>query len=275
MRAIGCTIARLAVPFSLTFPALAPAQHEGDLFVGRSGDGRLVLDTVSGHHPQAEVVVLPEIEGNEWVSGWSLDDPGWDHVLTDDPPRDVYRLEVGADIYAYIAEMDPGFRIGLSLFDWRREPLNEQDRWIWLGDHELHEHYDWNIYDLDLCFMCFEPAPPPECTTDPPAVDCHQKKVWLCTIILKDEGTTQYEDSAPFTLMFTNDPDFVLKSGDIDLNGTVDLADFATFAVCYGLTLPAPPGGNCSPREAVASDLDGNGQINLSDFATFAVNFGT
>lgn len=275
MRAIRSMSIALAALLCVTFPTLARAQHEGDLFVGRSGDGRLLLDTVHGHDPDAEVVLLPEIDPTPLVSGWSLDDPGWDHVLTDDPARDVYRLEVGADVYAYIVAMDPGFRIGLSLFDWRSEPLSEQDRWIWLGDHELHEHYDWNIYDQDFCFTCFEPAPPPECATDPPDVDCHQKKVWLCTVILKDEGTTQYEDSEPFTLMFTNDPDFVLKLGDIDLNGAVDLADFATFAVCYGLTLPVPPGGNCSPREAVASDLDGNGQIDLSDFATFAVNFGT
>jgi hypothetical protein len=275
MQAINRTIAGLAVSFCLALPALAPAQHEGDLFVGRSGDGQLVLDTVNGHDPWTEVVVLPEIEPTPLVSGWSLDDPGWDHVLTDDPSQDVYHLEVGAEVYAYVTEMDPGFRIGLSLFDWRTEPLSESDRWVFLGDHALHEHYDWNIYDQDLCFTCFEAAPPAECATDPPDVDCHEKKVWLCTIVLKDQGTTQYEDSEPFTLMFTNDADFVLKPGDINLDGAVDLADFSTFAVCYGVRLPLEPGGSCSPRDAVASDLDANGEVDLSDFATFAFNFGS
>ncbi|UCG32478.1 MAG: hypothetical protein JSU68_12525 [Phycisphaerales bacterium] len=274
MRAVKRAMAAVAVPLCLTFPVLAPAQHEGDLLVGRSGDGKLVLDTVNGHDPRTELVVLPEIEPTPLVSGWSLDDPGWDHVLTDDPPPDVYRLDVGAAVYAYIAGMDPGFRIGLSLFDWRAEPLSERDRWIWLGDHELHEHYDWNIYIEDLCFTCFEPAPPPECATDPPDVDCHQKKVWVSTLLLKDAGTTQYDDSDPFTLMFTNDPDFVLKPGDIDLDGWVTLGDFATFAVCYGLPVPPPP-SECLLLDATRSDLDRNGQVNLSDFATFAVNYGT
>ena len=61
--------------------------------------------------------------------------------------------------------------------------------------------------------------------------------------------------------------------GDIDGDGHVDLADFATFAVCYGFPVTSPP-LDCSSEDAAASDMDGSGFINLSDFATFAVVFG-
>jgi len=60
--------------------------------------------------------------------------------------------------------------------------------------------------------------------------------------------------------------------GDIDINGRVDLVDFATFAMCFtnGGT-DAPPG--CSDQEFALSDLDNDGDTDLVDFATFAVNY--
>ena len=60
--------------------------------------------------------------------------------------------------------------------------------------------------------------------------------------------------------------------GDIDLDGDVDLVDFATFAQCFGANIGAPPPG-CSPNEACRSDLDGDGLVDLVDFATFALNY--
>jgi len=64
----------------------------------------------------------------------------------------------------------------------------------------------------------------------------------------------------------------VTPLGDIDINGQVDLVDFATFAICYtnGGTY-APPG--CSDQEFALSDLDNDGDTDLVDFATFAVNY--
>ncbi|UCG32164.1 MAG: hypothetical protein JSU68_10915 [Phycisphaerales bacterium] len=60
--------------------------------------------------------------------------------------------------------------------------------------------------------------------------------------------------------------------GDVDNNGApVGLSDFATFAVCYGLSAPAP---DCGAEELYCSDLDGDGSVTLGDFATFAVLFG-
>jgi glucose/arabinose dehydrogenase len=54
--------------------------------------------------------------------------------------------------------------------------------------------------------------------------------------------------------------------------GTVNLDDFATFAVCFGRSLPA---GACPLQSLVCSDLDGNGTVNLADFSTFALLYGT
>ncbi|UCG31593.1 MAG: M28 family peptidase [Phycisphaerales bacterium] len=61
--------------------------------------------------------------------------------------------------------------------------------------------------------------------------------------------------------------------GDFDVDGDVDLNDFATFALCYAgaeVTV-APPG--CGPEDFDATDMDEDGDVDLSDFATFATRF--
>lgn len=61
------------------------------------------------------------------------------------------------------------------------------------------------------------------------------------------------------------------RPGDINGNGVVNLADFALFARCFGLSASD---GSCSAVEFASSDLTDDGSINLADFATFAANFG-
>jgi hypothetical protein len=56
-------------------------------------------------------------------------------------------------------------------------------------------------------------------------------------------------------------------NGDCNQNGTVDLNDFATFAVCF-----TGPGG-FRPPQCLCVDLDGDGDVDLDDFAQFAVLF--
>lgn len=59
-----------------------------------------------------------------------------------------------------------------------------------------------------------------------------------------------------------NDIDYLdCNSFDIDLNGIVNLVDFALFASDYGST-------------AQRSDFDWNGIVNLVDFALFAAHYG-
>jgi hypothetical protein len=62
------------------------------------------------------------------------------------------------------------------------------------------------------------------------------------------------------------------QCGDIDMSGgLIDLNDFATFALCYGLMGPAP---GCDAQAFFCADLDSNGTVDLNDFATFAIWFG-
>lgn len=60
--------------------------------------------------------------------------------------------------------------------------------------------------------------------------------------------------------------------GDMDYDCDVDLNDFATFALCFGGQVGAPP-APCTVEQAGAADLDDSGVIDLNDFATFAVRF--
>ena len=60
--------------------------------------------------------------------------------------------------------------------------------------------------------------------------------------------------------------------GDLDYSGgCVDLNDFATLALCFGLRLPER---DCAPRSFVASDMDASRDVALADFATFAILYG-
>ena len=61
--------------------------------------------------------------------------------------------------------------------------------------------------------------------------------------------------------------------GDIDQQGgPVDLTDFATFALCFGLGAANPP--DCDAEAFICSDLNGDDTVDLTDFATFAVLYG-
>jgi hypothetical protein len=64
------------------------------------------------------------------------------------------------------------------------------------------------------------------------------------------------------------------RPGDINHDSLVNLADFATFAICYagsGVTIPPP---DCSEEEMLDCDMDEDGDVDLSDFSTFAANYG-
>ena len=97
------------------------------------------------------------------------------------------------------------------------------------------------------------------------------------------EVSAAHTDSAPGGQLFDNatvDPQAAAVTirlptpGDIDLDGSVDLADFATFALCFGGCDATNPPPGCSPAEFLGSDLDGDGCVDLADFATFAFHYG-
>jgi hypothetical protein len=58
--------------------------------------------------------------------------------------------------------------------------------------------------------------------------------------------------------------------GDADGDCHVDINDFATFAGCFGLFGPGPW---CDQAQFDSSDLNQDGTVNLADFSTFALNF--
>ena len=65
----------------------------------------------------------------------------------------------------------------------------------------------------------------------------------------------------------------VCMCGDINQQGgPVDLTDFATFALCFGLGAANPP--DCDADAFTCSDLNGDATVDLIDFATFALTFG-
>ncbi|UCG33801.1 MAG: hypothetical protein JSU68_04030 [Phycisphaerales bacterium] len=60
---------------------------------------------------------------------------------------------------------------------------------------------------------------------------------------------------------------------DLDGDGSVNLNDFATFALCYtGAGATSPPPG-CTPEEFAQCDLTGDGDVDLGDFAEFALEY--
>ncbi len=67
-------------------------------------------------------------------------------------------------------------------------------------------------------------------------------------------------------------PDACEAQADFNQDGVVDLNDFPTFSVCYGLSAPVP--GVCPAHLFTACDLVANGTINLDDFSAFSVSFG-
>lgn len=58
--------------------------------------------------------------------------------------------------------------------------------------------------------------------------------------------------------------------GDFDLDGDVDLGDFAVFSQCFAGAFN-PPAVTCPP--GVDADCDDDGDVDLGDFAVFSQNF--
>ncbi len=59
--------------------------------------------------------------------------------------------------------------------------------------------------------------------------------------------------------------------GDLNGDGIINLIDFPTFSVCFGLTGPSL---DCPAETLACADLDVNGIVNLTDFTTLATIFG-
>lgn len=255
----------------VAFGQVAPAQHAGDIWIGRTSSGQLAIDTVCnpgcGLDPAnaGEILLTPVDFG-----GWSNLDPGFDSISADQPaPEDLLRLQPGADVYLRI-EADPpqpdppleDLLISPALLIYNPVqftffPYEYQGtvfREVRIGNHNLHKHFEWFIDRLDPRF-------------GQAGCDYH------LTFRLIDKGTTAYADSEPITLRFT----FPRAVADFNCDTHVDADDFALLAGCAtGPMVPYDPDDlpeSCllEPDEKgiLAADFDADGDVDAMDFATF------
>jgi hypothetical protein len=224
----------------------AVGQHGGDVFVGRTLEGRLRR---GGFDPQERFIPLIPVSGI--LRGWSDNSPGFDRVINDDPAENLYRLASGARIWLEIVAVDPAFRaIGIAA-----QIIDAPGERTLLGDQDLHAHVTWHINSADPRFD------PTQC-------------VWEATFVLRDLGTTHYADSEPFTLRFTNLP-LRPADGDFDRDRDVDLDDHARLAECLsGVEVqPRPASGGCFLECLNAFDFNGDHDVDLEDAARFYILF--
>jgi hypothetical protein len=223
----------------------AHAQHDGDLFVGRTQQGRL---RIAGFDWESNLIALLPVTG--LLRGWTDNDPGFDRVVDADAARNLFPLAPGVRIWLEVVAVDPAFRA----IDNALQTLDRPGRQTYLGDHSLHTHLTWHINSSN------------------PEFDA-SRCVWEATFVLKDLGMTGYAASDPFTMRFTNvsprEPD-----GDFDRNGRVDFADTAKLVDCLSGEQQAPlPHDTCPLKCLLSFDFDDDDDIDLMDAARFQSEF--
>ena len=84
----------------------------------------------------------------------------------------------------------------------------------------------------------------------------------------------QWEREWYYGMVLNGDPALrPIKQGDLNVDGSVDLDDFATFAACVnGPAVTTPPGG-CDAPDFANADLDYDDDVDLDDFAEFQEAF--
>jgi hypothetical protein len=249
---------RITLLASVVMSGPVAAQHTTDLWIGQSG-GRLAL------HPGGLIpdrVYLPLDPVDTFLRGWSGNDPGFD--AAPGIAGGVAPLGAGAGVYLRVVVLDPGLFVIGNSFEVLEFPGDETR----LGGNTLHVHLTWFIDRDDPWFD------PEQC-------------VWEGTFRLLDFGTTFYQQSQPFTLLFSNvqvrgggfPPTPMQATGDFDDNGNIDLDDYAALAVCVGTPgeRPAPNDPDITTCEVEcynAFDFDDDFDVDLKDFAAFARRMG-
>lgn len=220
----------------------ALGQHEGDIIVGRNASNQLVA---SGFN-SSDIHALQPVSG--LLSGWSGNNPGFDHLPTPQPANNLFPLTMGAQIRLQVVAISAAFRIlgpGLSPI------LDEPGESLLLGGATLHEHVVWHVdatdtnYHADIC-------------------------LWTATLILRDTGSTGYADSAPFTLRFASQPavgqdcngNNLRDACDLALALTLDCNNNAVPDVCESLN-------PCSDSDVCTCDL-----CFLAGCSSVAVSYG-
>jgi len=155
-------------------------------------------------------------------------------------------MSAGAEVSLVMTAADAAFRV----IDNALDVLDSPGESTYLGDHGLHTHVTWNINSEALGFD------PRQC-------------LWRSTFVLRDDGTTGYRASAPFTLRFTisveGPPD-----ADVDEDRHVDSGDWGVFKACLtGPTVGEPGPDGCESVCLGNFDLDADDDVDLRDVAGF------
>ena len=59
----------------------------------------------------------------------------------------------------------------------------------------------------------------------------------------------------------------VIRRGDVDRNGRIDLADHSLLSACFGGPGATTPPSGCTTQQFEAADIDGDSDVDLKDFA--------
>lgn len=152
--------------------------HPGDIGVARSAANQLKR---FGFNVGQKVYLAPV---NGLLNGWTSANPGFDHLVADDPGSDLFTLQIGAQIRLRATAIDPALKIWAANLGSNIDAAGE---FLPLGNHLLHEHLTWHIDSAD---PSFNPA----------------QTTWQVTLQIEDTGTTGYAASLPFTMTFSNQP---------------------------------------------------------------------
>lgn len=216
----------------MALPGGATAQHDGDVFVGRSSANQL---KIGGFIPDLNIVGLPCVSG--LFQGWATNNPGFDRVVNPNVPADLYPMETGAQIRIVCLAIDPAFRAISPSFAIMDAPGES----ILLGNQGLHTHLTWHINSADPLFV-------------PTQTD------WFGTFKLIDTGSTGYAESAPFTFHFKNGD---CPAGDANDDGLIDGRDVQIFTT---IVLDPP---TATPRQRCLADCNHDCNVTAADIAAF------
>jgi len=181
----------VVIPLAASIVQAQDHEHEGDFVIGATGSGQLAFEFDEDILSGAELIELPPISPPTpgVFEGWSLDEPGFDHLQDDEPAEDFYVLQPGADIQLVGIDLDSALYVrssGLgSPVAISPSPLLGS---LTLGDEELHTHAVWHVDSLSPSFNSLQTE-------------------WQGTFKFHDFGTTGYADSEPFTLTFAIVPE--------------------------------------------------------------------
>ncbi len=244
MKVAGVPSLALAAAALVILAWPTPAQHAGDIGVGRTAAGRLVprpfvpgeptpsFDVVNG---VGVLTAIPDPPAPP--TSFRSTDPGFDANFPAIPERDYYPLAPGASIrLVAVTNMEPAFRVRYSA-----QTIRFAGDFISLGSHQLHRHPIWLV-------DCTDPGYDP------------LRTLWYGTFILRDVGPTAYADSAPFTLRFSI---VDCTAGDVNGDGAIDFDDIDPFVAALG-------GGAATPvAQRCAADCNRDGYVTFDDIDPF------